>query len=153
LMQVAIGGNVKDRIKIKIYHEKYSNKPVFLHHNGTVVCGKFQYQGVHKREFDEYYGEIIHRACAYKSPVKNILDVSKSVIWDAPTICDRIIDPNAQNTISAARMYKLACETEVKILVEKIMSVFKLSVHSKWSKIHRKAAADPSTPKVPWQIL
>jgi len=138
-------------LKIKIEHQPQANKPIYLLHNGSVVCGKFQYQGSQKRKFQELYSYILDRA--YKTPVRDILDVSKSKFWHAPMICDKIIDPKAQSTISARKMYKLACESEIRIAIAEIIPVFKEAVCLKWKKIFRKSPGDRSTPKNAWEIL
>jgi hypothetical protein len=41
------------RLKIKIEHQPQANKPIYLLHNGSVVCGEFQYQGTQRRKFQE----------------------------------------------------------------------------------------------------
>jgi hypothetical protein len=138
-------------LKIKIEHQPQADKPIYLLHNGSVVCGKFHYQGSQKKKFQELYSYILDRA--YKAPVRDILDVSKSKFWDAPMICDKIIDPKAQATISARKIYKLACETESRLAIAQIIPVFKDAVRLKWQKIFRKAPGDKATPKNPWEIL
>jgi hypothetical protein len=137
------------RLKIKIEHQ--ANKPIYLLHNGSIVCGEFQYEGSQKKKFQEFYSYILERA--YKAPAGDTLDVSQSRFWDAPTICDEIIDRKAQATISVRKIYKLACETEIRIKIERIRPVFKDAVQLKWQKIFRKAPGDKSTPKNPWEIL
>lgn len=139
------------RLKIKIEHQRQANKPIYLLHNGSIVCGEFQYEGSQKKKFQEFYSYILERA--YKAPAGEILDVSQSRFWDAPTICDEIIDLKAQATITARKIYKLACETEIRIKIEQIRPVFKDAVQLKWQKIFRKAPGDKSTPKNPWEIL
>jgi hypothetical protein len=139
------------RLKIKIEHQRQANKPIYLLHNGSIVCGAFQYEGNQKKRFQEFYSYILERA--YKAPAGDILDVSQSRFWDAQAICDEIIDRNAQSTISAGKIYKLACETEIRIKIEQVRPVFMDAVRLKWQKIFRKAAGDKSTPKNPWQIL
>ena len=140
-----------ESVKIKIEHQPQANKPVYLLHNGSVVCGAFQYQGNQKKKFQEFYIFILERT--YTSPARHILDVSKSKLWDAITICDEIIDRTAQSRISARKMYKLACETEIRITIETIRPVFMHAVRLKWQKIFRKSPGDSSTPKNPWEIL
>src|SRR5271163_1589115 len=135
------------RLKIKIGHQRQANKPIYLLHNGSIVCGKFQYQGSQKKKFQECYSYILERA--YKAPARDILDVSQSRFWDAPTICDEIIDRKAQATISARKIYKLACETEIRLAIAQIMPVFKDAVRLKWQKIFRKNPGDKATPKNP----
>jgi|ERR1700733_3062156 len=81
------------------------------------------------------------------------LIVSKSKFWDAPTICDEIIDRKAQATISARKLYKLACETEIRLAIAQIIPIFKDAVRLKWQKIFSKAPGDKTTPKNPWEIL
>jgi hypothetical protein len=139
------------RLKIKIEHQRQANKPIYLLHNGSIVCGAFQYHGSKKKEFQEAYSFILHRA--YKAPNGNILDVSKSKIWDAPTICDEIIDRKIQATISARKLYKLACETEIREMIQQIRPIFMDAVRLKWKKIFLKAPGDKATPKNPWEIL
>lgn len=139
------------RLKIKVEHQRQANKPIYLLQNGSIVCGAFQYHGSKKRELQETYSFILHRA--YKAPNGNILDVSKSKFWDAPTICDEIIDRKAQATISARKLNKLACETEIRLAIAQIIPVFKDAVRLKWQKIFRKAPGDKATPKNPWEIL
>ena len=138
-------------LKIKIEHQPQANKPIYLLHNGSVVCGKFQYQGSQKMKFQELYSYILQRA--YKTPARDILDVLKSKFWHAPMICDEIIDRKAQATISARKIYKLACETEIRLAIAQIIPVFKEAVSLKWRKIFRNAPSDRSTPKNAWEIL
>jgi hypothetical protein len=104
-----------------------------------------------EKKFQECYSYILERA--YKAPARDILDVSQSRFWDAPTICDEIIDRKAQATISARKIYKLACETEIRIKIGQDWPVFMDAVRLKWQKIFRKAPGDKSAPKNPWEIL
>jgi hypothetical protein len=140
-----------ERLKIKIEYQRQANKPIYLLHNGSIICGAFQYNGSKKKELRAAYSYILDRA--YKAPNGNILDVSKSKFWDAPTICDEIIDRKIQATISARKIYKLACETEVRLAIAQIIQVFKDAVHLKWQKVFRKAPGDKTTPKNSWEIL
>jgi hypothetical protein len=138
-------------LKIKIYHQPQANKPVFLLQNGSIICGTFTYQGNQTKAFRQIYTDILERA--YKKPTGNVLDISKSRVWYATTIQDELIDPKARGSISARKIYKLACETEIKWAIDLIIPIFAKAVHSRWQKIFRQAPTDPSTPKIPWQIL
>ena len=140
------------RIKIKIGHQPQANKPIFLLHNGNIVCGKFIYKGRFVQEFKEHYGTIL--GYAYKTSKNGILDVSDAVYWDAPAIYDKYIVPHWQSTITAKKIERFANETEIKKITESMKPEFQRGLRSKWKKIFMAADKDdPNLARDPWEIL
>ena len=139
-------------VQIKIGLQRQANKPIFLLKSGVLVCGNFKYKGRYRKKFKKYYGLILDNA--NKKSKKGVLDVSKTVYWDAISIYDGYIVPRWQRSISAGKMRKLANETEIRKIIDDIKPEFKRAVRLKWRKIFKKSdPSDKHTPKRAWQIL
>jgi hypothetical protein len=140
------------KIVLKIAQQQQANQPIFLHSDGSISCGPFHYKGRFKKIFQQFYSEIIRLARV--KPIKGILDVSQCKYWDAISIYDIIIEANWQNTISATKIRRLADETEIRTLIDKISPEFKRAATAKWQRIFRKTRpSNTSTLKQGWELF
>ena len=143
----------KDTVLIKIGNQSEANKDIFLHENGHVSCGRYEYKGSSIKIFKDIYEEIIERAG--KKPINNVIDVSMYKTWDAVTIYDEYIVNHWVKAITSKTIEKMANETIICRLVNTIKPEFTLAVRKAWKKIFLawKDKDDPNTPRNPWQIF
>lgn len=139
-------------IKIKIGQQTQANKPIFLLHNGHIVCGNFIYKGRYIKTFANYYRSILKHT--QKKPKKDILDVSTIRYWDAIIIYNDYLVPNCQKGITTKNIEAFANETAIYKILEIIKPEFQHALRQRWKKIFIKwDKNDPNLPRDPWQIL
>jgi hypothetical protein len=140
------------KISIKIAHHRQANQPVLLRSDGSVSCGPYHYQGRYKKEFQQFYDEIV--GLAHTKPIKGILDVSQYKCWDAISTHEEITVPNWQKTISAIKIRRLADETQIRMITAKIWPEIKRSAIAKWKNLFRKSRRDAtSTLRHAWELF
>jgi hypothetical protein len=140
------------KISIKIAHQSQANQSVILRSDGSVSCGPFRYQGRYKKQFQQFYYEILH--LAHTGPIRGILDVSQCKFWDAIAIHNDIMVANWQRTVSATKIRRLADETEIRIVINQIIPEFKRSASAKWRKLFQNSRPiTASTLKNAWELF
>jgi hypothetical protein len=139
-------------IKIKIGHQTQANKPIFLLHNGHIVCGKFIYKGRFIKTFANYYRTILEHTD--KKNKQTLLDVSAVRYWDAITIYDHYLIPRWQRGITTKKIENFARESKIYKIIEEMKPEFKHALRQKWKKIFMKwDKNDPNLPRNPWEII
>ncbi len=138
--------------KIKVGQQKQAGKSIYLLSTGALECGKFRYEGRYKKQFRSLFSKIY--SLAHTKPKDGILDVSTYHYWDAPRIYDEYVVPRWCKYISATRLEKFACETQIVEILRAIQTEFKRAVGMRWKKEFRKRDGDDAnTPWNAWQIL
>ena len=140
------------KAKIKVGHQQQADKPIYLLHNGTLVCGSFEYKGRYKKRFTQIYEHIVSLNVG---KVRNgVLDVSHFQYWNAIRIYHEYVAVKWIKTVSAVRLEEFASETEVFLLLEEVREEFKRAVGLKWKKVRKNSGpSDPKWPSKGWQIL
>lgn len=139
-------------IKIKVGQQRQANKPIYLLHTGAVECGRFRYEGRYKKRFMAIFNKICE--LAHTKPKDGVLDISGYKNWDAVNIYQDYVVAHWCKSVSAVRLEKFACETEIVSMLGEIKNEFKRAVGLKWAKEFRKCDPnDENTPRQGWQIL
>ena len=90
----------------------------------------------------------------HTKPKHGIVDISGYKYWDAMRIYQDYVVAHWCKSVSAVRLEKFACETEVVLMLAEIRSEFKRAVRLRWRKELRKCDPnDENTPRQGWQIL
>src|SRR4051812_7048556 len=126
--------------RIKVGHQKQANKPIYLLPTGALECGKFRYDGRYKKQFRSLFSKIY--SLAHTKPTGGILDVSTYRYWDAPRIYDEYVVPRWCKSVSARRLEKFACETQIIEMLQVLQAEFKRGVGLRWKKEFRKRGTD-----------
>lgn len=122
---------------IKIAHA--AGKPVFLHANGNVECGRVIYGGKYTREFKDIHHLIDDHLRRYR--VRN-RDVSGPRILSIEDLADRMVE-RWQRTISVSRIQRLAEEARIRRLVtQAIFPVFTDYVNRRWRSAFAKMSEE-----------
>ena len=138
--------------KIKIGQQEQAKKPIYLLSTGAVECGRFRYEGRRKKQFKAMFDRIY--SLAYSKPKDGILDVSGYRYWDAERIYNDYVCPRWCKSVSATRVEKFACETQVVSMLRAIQPEFKRAVGLRWKReFQKRDQDDPNTPWQAWQIL
>jgi hypothetical protein len=86
--------------------------------------------------------------------MNGILDVSTYRYWDAPRIYDEYVIPRWCRSVSATRLEKFACETQIVAMLRVLQAEFKRAVGLRWKKeFQNRCTDDANTPWQAWQIL
>lgn len=140
------------QISIKIGQQEQANKPIYLHANGSLSCGNFQYKGRYKDRFKRYYREVLE--LEDNRPRNGILDVSNAAYWDALWIYEHYMVEKWQASVSAGRMRKLAAETKISLIILEIQPEFKRALGLRWHSVFMNMDSnDPNRPRQAWQII
>lgn len=141
------------KIIIKLGYQNQAGKAVFLHENGLLVCGKFQYKSISNlKKFKNYFKIILD--LTDKKPKQGVLDVSHVTFWDAISIYDNYVVTNWVANVSARKLEKFANETQISIIRSDIEPIFKQALVRRWRSVFKKYDLDdPSIPRESWQIL
>ena len=138
--------------KIKVGRQNQAGKPIFLLPTGVLECGKFRYEGRCKKQFRSLFSKI--HSLAHTRPRDGILDVSTYRYWDAPRIYNEYVVPRWCRSVSATRLEKFACETQIIEMLRVIQAEFKRAVGLRWKKEFQKRGSDgANTLGRGWQIL
>jgi hypothetical protein len=138
--------------KIKIGHQEQADKPIYLLSTGAIQCGRFRYEGRHKKKFKAIYDRIA--SLAHRAPKDGVLDVSQSKYWDAVRIYHEYVVVKWCKSVSATRIERFANETEIVVMLESVKSEFQRAVGLRWKREFRKLdPTDVDTPRQAWQIL
>lgn len=138
--------------KIKVGQQKEAGKPIYLLRTGGLECGRFRYDGRYKKQFRSFFSKIY--SLAHTKPKDGILDVSTYRYWDAPRIYDEYVVPRWSKSVSATRLEKFACETQIVEMLRVIQAEFKRAVGLRWKKeFQKRGTDDANTPWNAWQIL
>lgn len=139
-------------MKIKVGQQQQAGKPIYLLPTGTIECGKFRYEGRYKRKFKSIFNTIY--SLAHTKPKHGTLDVSGYRYWDAVRIYDDYVIPHWCKSVSAVRLEKFACETQVFLMLEDVRREFKRAVAAKWKReFKRRNPDDENRLWHAWQIL
>ena len=138
--------------KIKVGQQKQAGKPIYLLPSGIIECGKFRYEGRYKAKFKSVFERIY--SLAHTKPKNGILDVSGYRFWDAVRIYDDYVVPRWCKSVSAVRLEKFACETQIFLILADVRSEFKRAVGAKWRREFKKRNPDDQNPLWhAWQVL
>jgi hypothetical protein len=110
-----------------------AGRPVFLHSNGTVQCGRVTYRGRrHTQEFRDIYDYIDHYLRRYDLAKR---DVSGPIRILTIEDLAEYMEERWQATITVKRVQRLAAEATVRRLVsERIFPVFMNYLNQKWRR-------------------
>jgi hypothetical protein len=138
--------------KIKLGQQRQAGKPIYLLPTGVLECGRFRYEGRHKKKFKLIFSRIC--LLANTRPRDGVVDISDYKYWDAMRIYQEYVVATWCKAVTARRMEKFANETEIVLMIEGVKREFKRAVGVRWKTEFKKS--DPNsvnTPHQAWQIL
>jgi len=139
-------------ILIKIGHQDQADEPIFLHPNGKIVCGNFEYSGRFRPKFRDIYNFILD--LVDQRPPNGIVDVSAYRSWNAMDIYEEYIAKPWKKSIDAKTLERLSNETCISQILDEVRIEFKRAVAAKWKKVFRNSDInDPATPTQGWHLF